>query len=137
MKRLQRVTAVEIRCRKEHHLVATLHPVPATGEATHIELRRLPARYRQGVARYLLDDDKVSDAWVTSPSAVTRMTLAEFDACEWLEHATWGCRCGLGTLSAPQITQAVYQWSLQRGRASGSSPRPRVVTLGLLPSAIQ
>jgi hypothetical protein len=137
VKRLPRVTAVEIRCRKEHHLVATLHPVPATGEITHIELCRLPARYRRGVARYLLDDDKVSDAWVTSPGAVIRMTLAEFDACEWLEHVTWGCRCGLGTLSAPQILLAVYQWSLQRSRVSGSSPRPVMVTLGLLPSVVQ
>jgi hypothetical protein len=89
------------------------------------------------VASYLLDDYKVSDAWVTSPGAVNRMTLAEFDACDWLEHVTWACRCGLGTLSALQIMQAAYQWSLQRSRASGSAPRPRVLTLGLFPSAVQ
>lgn len=122
-------TAVEIRC-PNGHLVATLHPFPARGRATHLEIRPRPARYRAEIADYVANDDRHGAGWVTVPAREQhRFTIEEFGQFdEWAHSATWACRCGLGQLDAGRVVDAAWAWSADRAGISGNKP-PRVVTL--------
>jgi len=123
------VTAVEIRCdRPKAHLVATVHPIPATGGAAEMGIWRRAARYRRGVAAYLAGPSESQGEWDTIGETAEVVSLDAFSTGGWAQHVTWACRCGLGTLHVNRVVDAAWNWSADR-RRTGKIPRPRVVRL--------
>ncbi|CAN5714119.1 hypothetical protein BH11ACT8_BH11ACT8_12280 [soil metagenome] len=125
------VVAVELRC-KSGHLIATVHPYPALGAATHLEVRPRPARYRAGLAEYVTGEQSSSRGWVTTAAREPRrFTIQEFDERldEWAGVGAWACRCGVNTLPSGALVEAAWSWSAQRARGHGNTPRPVVMRL--------
>jgi hypothetical protein len=122
----KKVSAVVIRC-PQGCLVASLHPFPALGPTTRLELVKAAARYRPALASYARDVE--AQGWVTVPAERRMLTLEEFDARGWQKSATWACRCGTGTLNADEVVEAAYAWSAERRSNYGNPPPPRVATL--------
>ncbi len=125
------ITAVKILCPRLGHLVASVHPVPGHGPAAELAVWLRPARYRASLVGYLTaaPSDEGSGGWQTVEHRALLHDFEEFDRGDWVQSATWACRCGLGTLAANDVISAAYGWSADRALAGGNPPQPRVVML--------
>jgi hypothetical protein len=125
-------TAVEMRCPRGH-LIATVHPFPALGSATHIEVKPRPARYHASLADYVSNaSESTGGGWVTTPArAAIRVTVDEFSSpsSSWSRSVVWACRCGTNRLNMQDLITAAWAWSAERRQKHGNPPKPRVVTL--------